>query len=120
MIGKKYTIFGYKGKQVGDQIHSSDVISLFNCFINNPKKGEVYNLGGGKQNSASVLEVIDIIQNLSGRALDFEYSDNARKGDHICYYSNLNKIKSHFPEYDIRYSIESIIEEMVCRERNEK
>jgi CDP-paratose 2-epimerase len=111
-----YTIFGYKGKQVRDQIHSSDVISLFNSFIDNPKKGEVYNLGGGKQNSASVLEVIDIIQNITGKRLDYSHSDIARKGDHICYYSDLSKIKSHFPMYNIEYSLNDIIEEMIKKE----
>ena len=114
--GKKYTIFGYKGKQVRDQIHSKDVISLFDRFIENPKKGEVYNLGGGKENSASVLETIDIIQSVTGKMLNYRHSDIARKGDHICYYSDLSKIKSHFPEYNIEYNLTNIIEEMVDME----
>ena len=113
---KQYTIFGYKGKQVRDQIHSSDVVSLFDSFIENPKKGEVYNLGGGKENSASILEIIDIIQNISGKRLKSVYSNVARKGDHICYYSDLSKIKSHFPEYNIKYSLKDIVEEIVNRE----
>lgn len=113
---EKYTIFGYRGKQVRDQIHSSDVISLFDSFINNPGKGEVYNLGGGKPNSASILEVIDLIQSVTGKRLNYEYSDISRKGDHICYYSDLSKIKSHFPEYNIKYSLIDIIEEIIDKE----
>lgn len=108
-----YTIFGYKGKQVRDQIHSKDVISSFEAFRKNPRKGEVYNLGGGKDNSASVLECINKICKLTRNEFEPEYSDVNRIGDHICYYSDLRKLKSHFPEWDITISLDDIIKEIV-------
>lgn len=110
---KPYTIFGYKGKQVRDQIHSKDVILAFEAFRKNPKKGEVYNLGGGKNNAASILECINKICDLTGKEFNPEYSDINRIGDHICYYSDLNKLKSHFPDWDITISLDEIIEEIV-------
>ncbi len=108
-----YTIFGYKGKQVRDQIHSRDVISAFEAFRKNPRKGEVYNLGGGKNNSASLLECINKICELTGKDFNPRYSDVNRIGDHICYYSDLSKLKSHFPGWDITISLEDIIKEIV-------
>jgi CDP-paratose 2-epimerase len=113
LLGNPYTIFGYKGKQVRDQIHCYDVISAFESFIKNPKKGEVYNIGGGKSNSASILEVIEMIQDISGKSLDYSYSENARAGDHICYYTDMTKFKKDFPEWNIKHSIRDIIREIV-------
>lgn len=110
--GGHYTIFGYKGKQVRDQIHSVDVVGAMLAYYNNPKPGEVYNLGGGRANSASVLECIDLVEQISGRRFNWSYSDQARKGDHICYISNLSKLQSHFPEWQITRSLESICTEM--------
>ncbi len=110
---KPYTIFGYKGKQVRDQIHSKDVILSFEAFRKNPKKGEVYNLGGGKNNAASMLECINKICKLTGREFNPQYSDVNRIGDHICYYSDLRKIKSHFTDWDITISLDQIIKEIV-------
>jgi len=107
-----YTIFGYKGKQVRDQIHCADVISAFDAFANDPKNGEVYNLGGGKSNSASVLEIISLIQEISGYELDYSLSEKARIGDHICYYTDMSKFKSHFPSWSMKYDLHSIVEEM--------
>ncbi|HET8938539.1 MAG TPA: NAD-dependent epimerase/dehydratase family protein [Polyangiales bacterium] len=109
--GRPYTIFGYKGKQVRDQIHSADVVRAFECFIEKPRPGEVYNLGGGKDNSVSILESIDRIEQLLGKKLDYTYSDNNRVGDHICYYSDLQKLKSHYPSFSITRSIDAIFEE---------
>jgi CDP-paratose 2-epimerase len=111
MGDRHYTIFGYKGKQVRDQIHSADVIHAFDEFYNNPKCGVVYNLGGGKQNSVSILECIDRVDQLLNRKIDYEYSDNNRIGDHICYYSDLTKLKTDFPNWLITYSIDDIFEE---------
>lgn len=108
-----YTIFGYKGKQVRDQIHSYDVINAFWHFAQNPRPGEVYNLGGGKTNAASLLECVDMIEQISGRRPQLTYSETNRIGDHICYYSDLRKFKSHYPEWDVTYSLERIVEEMV-------
>jgi len=108
-----YTIFGYKGKQVRDQIHCYDVVRAFEEFSINPKKGEVYNLGGGKNNSASVLEIIDSIQEISGKKLIYSQSEKARMGDHICYYTDMSKFKKHYPNWKMTRSLDSIVEEMI-------
>jgi CDP-paratose 2-epimerase len=110
--GKRYRIFGYKGKQVRDQIHSKDVISCFERFIESPRHGEVYNLGGGRSNSASVLEVIDKIQELTGHELDYDYVEKNRAGDHICYYTDMNKFKNHYPGWSISIPLDDIIAEI--------
>jgi CDP-paratose 2-epimerase len=111
--GRPYTVFGYKGKQVRDQIHSHDVIRALEEFIESPRPGEVYNLGGGRANSASVLEAIHLIQEIAGRELDWRYDERNRVGDHICYISNLRKLRTHFPKWDITHSLEAIVREMV-------
>jgi CDP-paratose 2-epimerase len=108
-----YTIFGYKGKQVRDQIHCNDVISCFDHFIENPKKGEVYNLGGGKENAASVLEVIDLIEELSGKKLNYTQDPENRIGDHICYYTDMSKFQRDYPNWVKKYSLRDIIKEMI-------
>ena len=108
--GRLYTIFGYKGKQVRDQIHSVDVIQAFDQFYNDPKCGVVYNLGGGKQNSVSILECIDRVEQLLNRKIDYQYSESNRVGDHICYYSDLTKLKTDYPTWSITYSLEDIFE----------
>jgi CDP-paratose 2-epimerase len=108
---RTYTIFGYKAKQVRDQIHSHDVVRAFEAFIENPRPGEVYNLGGGKANSVSMLETIERVEELLGMKVQTTYSDQARIGDHICYYSDLAKMRSHFPAWDITRSLDDIFEE---------
>lgn len=115
VTGKPYTIFGYKGKQVRDQIHSSDVIRAFNCFAEAPHPGEVYNLGGGRENSASVLECIRLIESY-GYKLKWRYSEENRIGDHICYISDIRKLRTHFPTWSITRSLSSMIEEMITAE----
>ncbi len=110
---RPYTVFGYKGKQVRDQIHSLDVIRAFEAFAQNPQPGEVYNLGGGRDNSLSVLEAIYMIEQASGKKLNWTYSEQNRIGDHICYISDLRKLKSHFPEWNITMTLEQIIEDMI-------
>jgi CDP-paratose 2-epimerase len=112
--GETYTILGYKGKQVRDQIHSSDVLSAFSEFAKNPRPGEVYNLGGGRENSASILECVQKIETLIKRKFSRNYVDQPRVGDHICYISDLNKLKNHYPGWKIRCSLDEIIERM-CR-----
>ena len=109
-----YTIFGYKGKQVRDQIHSYDVINAFWHFAQNPRPGEVYNLGGGKENAASLLECVDLIHRASGKRPKLTYNDTNRVGDHICYYSDLRKFQSHFPGWKKKYSLDQIVTEMVA------
>lgn len=113
VTGKRYTIFGYKGKQVRDQIHSKDVLKAFEAFAKNPRAGEVYNLGGGRKNAASVLECMTMIQETSGYKVDWTYDDQHRLGDHICYISDLRKFKNHFPEWDVTISLHQIIPEMI-------
>lgn len=120
VTGKPYTIFGYKGKQVRDQIHSYDVIQAFEAFANNPRPGEVYNLGGGRENAASVLECIALIEELSGYRVQYTYQEQNRIGDHICYISDLRKLQSHFPQWRIERSLPHIISEMVAAEENRK
>jgi CDP-paratose 2-epimerase len=110
--GKKYTVFGYKGKQVRDNIHSYDVARFIEEFIKAPRIAEVYNIGGGKANSCSILEAFQIIESISSKKMLFEYSDNNRIGDHICYYSNLSKMKSHYPNWDITKSLEQTMKEI--------
>jgi CDP-paratose 2-epimerase len=98
---KEYTIFGYKGKQVRDNIHSYDVARFIEEFIAAPRAAEVYNLGGGKNNTCSILEAFDIISNISGKKMRYKYDETSRIGDHICYYSDLKKMKAHYPNWEI-------------------
>jgi CDP-paratose 2-epimerase len=110
--GKKYTVFGYKGKQVRDNIHSYDVARFIEEFIKAPRIAEVYNIGGGKDNSCSILEAFQIIESISGKKMLFEYSENNRIGDHICYYSDLSKMKLHYPNWGITKSLEQTMIEI--------
>ena len=111
--GQLYKIFGYKGKQVRDNIHARDVARLIHAFIENPRSGEVYNLGGGRGNSCSILQAFKTVGALTGRKMQYEYLDMPREGDHICYISNLDKIRAHYPAWDISVSLPQIFEEIV-------
>lgn len=113
VTGGKYTIFGYKGKQVRDQIHSLDVTRAFDAFMRRPRNGEVYNLGGGRGNAASMAECITMCEEASGRKLNSTYSDQNRVGDHICYISDLSKMREHFPDWDITISLTEIVDQIV-------
>lgn len=110
---REYTVFGYKGKQVRDNIHSLDVASWMWEFFKAPRLGEVYNLGGGKENSCSILEAFQIVEALTGKKQRSTYHPEARIGDHICYYSDLRKIRSHFPAWEITKSLHQTFEEIV-------
>ena len=112
VTGRHYTIFGYGGKQVRDQIHSRDVASLFLEFFQRPGKGEVFNLGGGRSNSLSILETIDMLSAM-GYRLEHGYDQRNRIGDHICYISDLSKIRSRFPDWRLSYNLERIVTEIV-------
>lgn len=112
--GTPYKIYGYKGKQVRDQIHAYDVIQLFLQYFRRPRPGEVYNLGGGRANSISILETVSALA-ARGHRLEYSYSRTARAGDHICYVSDLTKIKSHFPEWRITRGLDTILDEIVER-----
>ena len=118
VMGLPYTVFGYKGKQVRDNIHSHDVVRAFEEFARNPRPGEVYNLGGGRANSVSVIEAIARIEELTSRKIRWTYVDQARTGDHICYISNLAKLRSHYPQWDITRNLNSILEEIAAAELN--
>ncbi len=107
-----YKVFGYKGKQVRDNIHSHDVACFIEAFIKKPRIGEVYNLGGGKNNTCSILEAFQIVHKITSIPMQFEYVDRNREGDHICYYSDLTKMKLHYPEWDITKSLETIFVEI--------
>jgi CDP-paratose 2-epimerase len=113
VTGKPYVIHGYKGKQARDQIHGHDVIAAFEAFARRPRPGEVYNLGGGRANSASVLECIALIRETSGYEVKWTLSDQNRLGDHVCYISNLGKLTSHFPEWRITRPLPDIVREMI-------
>ncbi|RTL49100.1 MAG: NAD-dependent epimerase/dehydratase family protein [Sphingobacteriales bacterium] len=111
--GRKYIIYGYKGKQVRDNIHSYDIARFMEAFVQNPRAGEVYNLGGGKGNTCSIVEAFALTQELSGQEQVYAYVDTPRAGDHICYYSDLRKMKAHYPNWDIRIGLKETIGQMV-------
>lgn len=115
--GHIYTIFGYKGKQVRDQIHSIDVVRAFDEFYKNPRISAVYNLGGGKENSISILECIDRVEQKFNKKINYVYTERNRIGDHICYYSDLTKIREDYPNWDITINIDTMFEEMAQRGR---
>jgi CDP-paratose 2-epimerase len=111
--GREYKVFGYKGKQVRDNIHSQDVARFIEAFIGAPRCGEVYNIGGGRSNSCSILEAFKLAEQFSGRAQVFSYLDENRAGDHICYISNLAKMRAQYPDWDISVSLEETIRQIV-------
>jgi len=111
--GKEYKIFGYKGKQVRDNIHSLDVARFIEAFIKAPRIAEVYNLGGGKNNTCSILEAFALAEKNSGQAMNYSYVAGNRIGDHICYYSDLRKMREHYPEWDISITLEETITQIV-------
>jgi len=110
---KPYTIFGYKGKQVRDNIHSYDLINAFNFFYENPRCGEVYNMGGSRHSNISILEAIDMIEEISGYKLNYTISDKNRIGDHIWYISDVYKFRSHYPGWEYKYDIKMILSDMI-------
>ena len=110
--GKTYKVFGYKGKQVRDNIHSLDVVRFIREFIRQPRIGEVYNLGGGRENSISILEAFDLIARISGKKMLYEYVDKNRTGDHICYISDLSKMKAHYPSWNITKGLDTTFQEI--------
>lgn len=110
--GKSYTVFGYKGKQVRDNIHAHDLVNMFWQYHQNPRMGEVYNAGGGIDANISMQEAITKIEALTGKKGNITYSDEARIGDHIWYVSDLTKFKLHYPEWNLTYSIDDLLKEM--------
>lgn len=110
---REYTVFGYKGKQVRDNIHSEDVVRFMKAFIAAPRAGAVYNLGGGKSNSVSILEAFRQVEALTGKPMRWKYSDEARIGDHICYYSDLRKMQRDYPAWQITKDLPTTFAEIV-------
>jgi CDP-paratose 2-epimerase len=111
--GREYKIFGYKGKQVRDNIHSEDVARFIAAFIETPRIAEVYNIGGGKHNSCSILEAFSLTEQFTGLPQSYSYIDQNRVGDHICYYSDLAKVKNHYPEWDVAISLPDTIMQII-------
>lgn len=109
---KEYTVFGYKGKQVRDNIHAYDVSTFIEDFIDAPRIGAVYNLGGGKENSCSIIEAFEMISATSGIEMKWSYTDTNRIGDHICYYSDLRKIQADYPKWKITKNLNDIFTEI--------
>lgn len=112
--GKPYSVFGYHGKQVRDQIHCSDVASLFLEFYKSPRPGEVFNLGGGRANSLSILETVADLSDM-GFQLEYEMLPQNRIGDHICYISDLSKVRAAFPAWEMQYDLPRLLSEMVAQ-----
>jgi CDP-paratose 2-epimerase len=111
--GNHYTIFGYKGKQVRDNIHSVDLINAFWEYYQNPRPGEVYNIGGSRHSHTSMLEAIEAIKNISGHQLNYSLSGEARIGDHIWYVSDIGKFRAHYPNFEYQYNMDRILKEMI-------
>ncbi len=109
---REYKVFGYKGKQVRDNIHSEDVANFIVAFCDAPRSGEVYNIGGGKDNSCSILEAFQVVEEFTGKRQRYSYLEQNRIGDHICYYSDLRKMKAHYPGWTITRPLREVFREI--------
>jgi CDP-paratose 2-epimerase len=114
MTSKPYKIFGYKGKQVRDNIHSHDLISAFDHFYRDPRSGEVYNMGGSRHSNCSMLEAIALCEEITGKKLNYSYDETNRSGDHIWYISDVSKFQSHYPGWNYQYDLRTIVKEIVA------
>ena len=114
LSGKQYTVYGYKGKQVRDNLHADDVARFALTFFKSPKTAAVYNIGGGKENSCSILEAFEMAENATGKPMYWKYVDEPRSGDHICYYSDLGKINADYPDWTVTRDLPSIFAEMAA------
>jgi CDP-paratose 2-epimerase len=112
--GRPYRVYGYKGKQVRDNIHSYDVCAAFLAFYEKPRVAAVYNLGGGRDNSVSILEAVARFEELIGKKLDYQYVDQNRVGDHICYISDLRRLRADYPGWELTRSLEDILRELAA------
>ncbi len=115
VTGEPYTIFGYKGKQVRDNIHSHDLVSALYHFYRDPRVGEVYNIGGGRFSNCSMLEAVRLCEEIAGKKLDWAYSESNRSGDHVWWISDVSKFKSHYPNWDIKYDMRDILEQIYTK-----
>lgn len=113
ITGDHYTIFGYKGKQVRDNIHAWDLVNMFWHFYQNPQPGgQVYNAGGGRFSNCSMLEAIEMCESITGNKMNYSYTDNNRSGDHIWYISDLTKFRQHYPDWEYKYSLEETLKQI--------
>ncbi|MCB1144241.1 MAG: NAD-dependent epimerase/dehydratase family protein [Leptospiraceae bacterium] len=110
--GNQYTIFGYKGKQVRDNIHSYDLVNMFWHYYQNPRTGEVYNAGGARHSNCSMMEAIEICEKYTGKKMNYKYDETNRIGDHIWYISDVSKFKKHYPDWDFKYNLNDIFDQM--------
>ncbi|MEY4133871.1 MAG: NAD-dependent epimerase/dehydratase family protein [Saprospiraceae bacterium] len=109
VTGAHYTIFGYKGKQVRDNIHANDLVNMFYHFYLNPRQGEVYNAGGGRHSNCSMKEAIALCEGITGKKMNYSYAEDNRIGDHIWYISDVSKFRAHYPDWDFRYGLNDIL-----------
>ena len=119
IAGQTYRVFGYKGKQVRDNIHSFDVARFIHAFFERPRSGEVYNIGGGRNNSVSILEAFERVADLTGIPMRYEYQERNRDGDHICYISDLRKMKAHYPGWDVSKNLDDVFREIYLSVREQ-
>jgi CDP-paratose 2-epimerase len=122
VTGQPYTVFGYKGKQVRDNIHSRDLVNAFWHYFERPRSGEVYNIGGSRFANCSMLEAIRIAEELTGRPMNWTYRDEARNGDHIWWISDVRRFQSHYPDWRLTYDLRTTIAEIhaACAERTRR
>ena len=120
ITGDKYTVFGYQGKQVRDNIHSWDLVNMFWHFYQNPRQGEVYNAGGGRHSNCSMAEAIAMCEQITGKPMNYEYSEINRVGDHIWWISDVSKFKLHYPTWTWKYNINDILTQIytATKEKN--
>src|SRR6266481_4885479 len=119
VIGRPYRVFGYKGKQVRDNIHSFDLVETFAAFIDKPRVAEVYNMGGGRFCNCSMLEAISLCEEISGRKLTWHYEETNRIGDHIWWISDVRKFQSHYPQWKFRFGLREILEQIFRAIKND-
>jgi CDP-paratose 2-epimerase len=112
MSGRPYTVYGYGGKQVRDAIHSSDLVRAFQLFFEQPRVGELYNIGGGRSSNCSVIEAIELSQEITGKKLDWQYSDHARRGDHVWWIGDNGKFEDHYPGWHMDYDVPRILKDI--------
>jgi CDP-paratose 2-epimerase len=112
ITGRPYTVYGYKGKQVRDNLHSLDLVEAFWLVFQRPRVAEVYNMGGGRESHCSMLEAIALCEDLTGRKLNWSYRDDARIGDHIWWIGDLGRFKSHYPEWRVTRDVPAILREI--------
>lgn len=121
LAGREYTVLGFKGKQVRDNLHSLDVATIIEAIIQGPRPGEVYNIGGERRNACSILEAFEAVAARCGRAMRWRYQDAPREGDHICYISDMGKFRAHYPQWRPQKDLDAIFDELLAawRERGD-